>query len=130
MKNDRKQRETWARVDGPHRQDLIESARHIIYNMNRPVDCDRVELLLKRHSYVPTEVKQKIALFWPFDKLPLLQNAFSVRLSTFPKFNLFDMFVVDLMHEVEIGVWRSLFIHLLRILQAVDPRLIHELDLR
>lgn len=40
------------------------------------------------------------------------------------------MFVVDLMHEVELGVWRSLFIHLLRILQAKNPAGIHELDQR
>jgi hypothetical protein len=29
------------------------------------------------------------------------------------------MFHVDLMHEVELGIWRSLFIHLLRILECV-----------
>jgi hypothetical protein len=40
------------------------------------------------------------------------------------------MFVVDLMHEFELGVWRALFIHLLRILQAADKALIHELDSR
>lgn len=40
------------------------------------------------------------------------------------------MLLVDLMHEFELGVWRALFIHLLRLLQAVDPRLAHELDRR
>jgi hypothetical protein len=40
------------------------------------------------------------------------------------------MLVVDLMHEFELGVWRALFIHLLRILYAVDKDLIHELDRR
>jgi hypothetical protein len=40
------------------------------------------------------------------------------------------MFVVDLMHEFELGVWRDLFIHLLRILRAVNQDLIHELDRR
>jgi hypothetical protein len=38
------------------------------------------------------------------------------------------MFVVDLMHEFELGVWRDLFIHLLRILCAANQDLIHELD--
>lgn len=42
---------------------------------------------------------------------------------------MFPMFVVDLLHEVEIGVWRSLFIHLLRILHCGDG-LLHELDRR
>ncbi len=40
------------------------------------------------------------------------------------------MLLPDLMHEVEIGGWRTLFIHLLRILQSIDERLINELDRR
>jgi hypothetical protein len=40
------------------------------------------------------------------------------------------MFVVDLMHEVELGVWKALFIHLLRILETVDKTLVDELDCR
>jgi len=40
------------------------------------------------------------------------------------------MLVVDLMHEFELGVWKALFIHLLRILQSVNAALLHELDHR
>lgn len=40
------------------------------------------------------------------------------------------MFVVDIMHEFELGVWKALFIHLLRMLEAVDKTLIDELDRR
>src|ERR1700683_274671 len=58
-----------------------------------------------------------------------LQNAFSERLCSFG-FNLYLMFIVDLMHEFELGVWRALFIHLLRILQVADKNLVHELDHR
>lgn len=43
---------------------------------------------------------------------------------------MFDMFVVDLMHEVELGVWRALFIHLMRILQATKPTAIADIDHR
>lgn len=44
---------------------------------------------------------------------------------------MYDMFVVDLMHEIELGVWKDTFTHLLRILRAVEgPKLIHELDRR
>jgi hypothetical protein len=57
----------------------------------------------------------------------LAQNAFSIRLGPLG-FNHFQMLVVDLMHEFELGVWKALFIHLLRILQAADKALIHELD--
>ena len=40
------------------------------------------------------------------------------------------MFLVDLMHDFELGEWRSLFIHLLRIVEAVDAKLLIELDRR
>jgi hypothetical protein len=40
------------------------------------------------------------------------------------------MLVVDLLHEFELGVWKYLFIHLLRILQAWDKKLLLELDRR
>jgi hypothetical protein len=62
-------------------------------------------------------------------RLTRLQNAFSNRLGCLG-FNLFLMLVVDLMHEFELGVWKALFIHLLRILNAVDKALINELDRR
>jgi hypothetical protein len=42
------------------------------------------------------------------------------------------MLVVDLMHEFELGVWKALFIHLIRILHAAAPHgvLVAELDRR
>jgi hypothetical protein len=40
------------------------------------------------------------------------------------------MLVVDLMHEFELGVWRAIFIHLLRILDSESETLKHELDKR
>lgn len=40
------------------------------------------------------------------------------------------MLVVDLMHEFELGVWKAIFIHLLRILDSQDENLKHELDKR
>jgi hypothetical protein len=62
-------------------------------------------------------------------ELYLFQNAFSNRLQPLG-FNFFEMLVVDLMHEFELGVWKALFIHLLRILAAKNPALLHELDQR
>lgn len=58
-----------------------------------------------------------------------MENAFSRKLGPLG-FNLYDMLVVDLMHEFELGVWKALFIHLLRILQAYDKALLVELDRR
>jgi hypothetical protein len=36
-------------------------------------------------------------------------------------FNISTMLVVDLMHEVELGVWKGLFAHLIQILYAATP---------
>jgi len=62
-------------------------------------------------------------------KLTLCKNAFSNKLQPLG-FNVFQMLVVDLLHEFELGVWKALFIHLLRILEAVNPALLHKLDQR
>jgi hypothetical protein len=42
------------------------------------------------------------------------------------------MLTVDLLHEFELGVWKSLFTHLIRILYAADRggSLVAELDQR
>jgi hypothetical protein len=42
------------------------------------------------------------------------------------------MLVVDLMHEFELGVWKAIFIHLMRILYAAASggQLVAELDRR
>jgi hypothetical protein len=47
-------------------------------------------------------------------------------------FDVHSMLVVDLMHEFELGVWKSLFTHLIRILHAAAPNgsLVAELDQR
>jgi hypothetical protein len=58
-----------------------------------------------------------------------VQNAFSGKLAPLG-FNLYDMLVIDLMHEFELGVWKALFIHLLWILEAVDKSKVNELDCR
>ena len=58
-----------------------------------------------------------------------IQNAFSDRLSAHG-FNLFSMLVVDLMHEVELGVWKAVFIQLLRLMEATDKGTINKLDNR
>ena len=55
------------------------------------------------------------------------QNAFSSKLAPFG-FNMFSTLVVDLMHEVELGVWKAIFIHLLCILDCQNKGLMHELD--
>jgi len=57
------------------------------------------------------------------------QNAFSEKLSH-TGFNLFMMLVVDLLHEFELGVWKAIFIHLLRILETLKQSQISDMDKR
>lgn len=45
------------------------------------------------------------------------QNAFSAQLSE-QGFNFFSMLVPDLLHEFELGVWKAIFTHLMRILHV------------
>jgi hypothetical protein len=40
------------------------------------------------------------------------------------------MLVVDLLHEFELGVWKAIFTHLLRLLDASKQSMVHELNRR
>lgn len=57
------------------------------------------------------------------------KNTFSERLLQFQT-NYFELLVVDLLHEIEGGVWKAVFTHLLRILIAEGGDMIQELDER
>jgi hypothetical protein len=61
----------------------------------------------------------------------LRQNAFAEALGPLG-FDHYIMLVVDLMHEFELGVWKAVFTHLIRLLYAAGPggRLVAELDRR
>ncbi|KAH7919882.1 hypothetical protein BV22DRAFT_1022211, partial [Leucogyrophana mollusca] len=111
MTRDMSQRKTLARLDDGHRQAAISNARKLIYEQGYAVDSAAVDRLLKPHSLVPT------------------CNAFSEKLTPLG-ICIFSMFTVDLLHEVELGVWRALFIHLLRMLEACKAGHLHELDKR
>jgi hypothetical protein len=126
---DRKQRKTLPRVDDETRRSNIRNAREIIYQNNYAVDSTYVEDILKNQSLVPTVVSIMTDMISADDTDVALQNAFSQRLAALG-FCFFKMLVVDLMHEFELGVWKALFIHLIRILTAVDKKLVDELDRR
>jgi hypothetical protein len=59
----------------------------------------------------------------------VFQNALSTRLANL-EFDIFEILVVDLMHEFELGVWKGLFTHLVRLLNAIDSSMVIELDRR
>ncbi|KAJ7156268.1 hypothetical protein C8R46DRAFT_1004688 [Mycena filopes] len=87
---------------------MITVTRRWIFEKGYLVAGAAVNKVLKPQSWVPTT------------------NAFT----KLPSFNFFTMFVPDLLHEVELGGWKSLFIHLIRILYAYSPISVEKLDER
>ena len=57
------------------------------------------------------------------------KSAFSIRLAQYG-INYFKLFVPDVMHEFDLGVWKSTFTHLIRVLIATGTDAVQELDRR
>ncbi|KAF8577949.1 hypothetical protein K439DRAFT_1648918 [Ramaria rubella] len=90
----------------------VNLARRFIYEKTGyKVNSTAVNNLLQPKSLVPTE------------------NTFSKRLTP-DQFNKYLMFVVGLMHEFELGVWKAVFIHLIRLLSELGPDRVNELNKR
>jgi hypothetical protein len=45
-----------------------------------------------------------------------------------PGLNVYALLTVDLLHEVELGVWKALFTHIICILSVYCPEHVNELD--
>ncbi|KAJ3514106.1 hypothetical protein NMY22_g14847 [Coprinellus aureogranulatus] len=97
---DRQIRDMTRRRDTQDQKLKVQDARDLIFNQLYAVNSPVIEDVLKLTSLVPS------------------QNAFSDRLSNLG-LDIYDMVSVDILHEVEIGVWKTLFIHLLRLLEAL-----------
>ncbi|CEL56121.1 hypothetical protein RSOLAG1IB_07574 [Rhizoctonia solani AG-1 IB] len=102
---------TQRRTEGKQRMTKILEARRLIYELGHSVQSQSVEKLLSGESYVPT------------------MNAFSHRLGEL-KFNIFETFVVDLLHEVELGVWKSVLKHHIRVLHLNGSASVTEFNKR
>ncbi|KAG9082741.1 hypothetical protein FS749_006609 [Ceratobasidium sp. UAMH 11750] len=98
------------RVGNKRYRDKITQARDLIYKHGRSVQSQAVEALLKGESYVPTI------------------NAFTERLGN--AFNIYSALVVDQLHEVELGVWKSVFKHLIRLVHLSGSSAIVEFNKR
>jgi hypothetical protein len=57
------------------------------------------------------------------------QSAFSQRLGKVG-FDIHKAITIDFLHEVELGVWKALFTHLVRMLQSKNKNLVLKLDER
>ncbi|PPQ66257.1 hypothetical protein CVT24_007275 [Panaeolus cyanescens] len=93
------QRRSHKRVDNEYRRFDIEGARRDIYEKGKGAKSKAIEDRLGTDSSIP------------------VRNAFSERLFKHG-FNYYEMFVPDLLHEFELGVWKAVFTHLMRILYA------------
>ncbi|KAJ7189662.1 hypothetical protein GGX14DRAFT_580522 [Mycena pura] len=108
-KNDMRRRQK-IREDSPWYRKIIGTVRRWIFEKGRLVSGTAVDRALKPQSWVPT------------------RNAFS-KLGEHG-LNFFGLFVPDLLHEVELGTWKAVFTHLLRLLNAQGEFLIEKLDER
>jgi len=101
-----------------HVGDIIQLARNFIYKLGRNVAGAAVERLLFAHSWVPNSgvsyCRICFAMLMP-DIEYICRKAWSFG------FDPFVMLVVDLMHEFELGIWKAIFAHLVRLLYAAGP---------
>ncbi|KAI0308698.1 hypothetical protein OF83DRAFT_1191943, partial [Amylostereum chailletii] len=102
---------TSASISGDQQRKTIAAARKLIYQKGYGVSSAAVERLLQDKSLVPTE------------------NVFSSRLGHLG-FNINSILTPDILHDFELGVWKSLFVHLLRLVEYHGPNRLHELDRR
>ncbi|KIO04854.1 hypothetical protein M404DRAFT_142158 [Pisolithus tinctorius Marx 270] len=111
MAHDMRHRVRHVRMDSIERQGRISQAHKLIFQKGAAVNGKRVGYQLDKHSYVP------------------MTNAFSERLLQF-MVNFFLLLVVDQLHEFELGVWKAIFTHLLRVLFVAGGDGIQELNKR
>lgn len=104
----------------------IELVRSWIFKKGTVLNGTAVDGQLKQESLVPTRVSLQVHII---HGLTLeLQNAFSKLLDH--GFNFFSMFVPDLLHEFELGVWKAIFTHLIRIMQKISNEVVSKLNER
>ncbi|KIJ40747.1 hypothetical protein M422DRAFT_173372 [Sphaerobolus stellatus SS14] len=112
LKRDRERRESLARKDThPTLFNVTEARKKIYGKTGLKVNSQSVEALLQPTSCIPT------------------LNTFS-QIVTHQSFNKYQMFTVDLMHEFELGVWKSVLLHLVRLMEQLGPTIINTFNNR
>lgn len=111
----------------------VVEAREFIHS-GSTVDGVKVEHSLGEGSWVPVLVSTTTYLSiddFVFDYTTCSQNTFVEKLGPFG-LDAFRMLVVDFMHECELGTWKALFSHLIRLLYAIPGgnQLVATLDQR
>ncbi|THG95202.1 hypothetical protein EW026_g6403 [Hermanssonia centrifuga] len=110
-KYDRKRQSENGRKDTTFVQMLIAKARKLIFQFGKSITSKAVECKIQPTSLLPT------------------RSAFSIRLASLG-FNHYSLYVYDLLHEFELGVWKANFTHILRVLYAEGGDRIQALNRR
>ena len=119
---------THRRVDDAARRDKVERARKFIFKDGVGVEGQWVKDLLDPQSLTPIRVSFSLFLTVLFT-YSSQQNMFSHKLAEHG-FDMYQMMTVDLLHEFELGVWKAVFTHLLRLLYAAASNGIQQLNRR
>jgi hypothetical protein len=82
----------------------------MIYRLGVCFTSIKLEYILKLLSLVPTMVCVKHVSNLKY--LMALKSAFAEKLGLH-EFNPYPMFVVDLLHKFELGVWKTTFTHII-----------------
>ncbi|KAI0739819.1 hypothetical protein C8Q80DRAFT_1274845 [Daedaleopsis nitida] len=98
-------RRTVLRLDDLATHQHIKRAREMIFKKGFSLSGNRVKALLREHSLTPT------------------QNTFSIRFAQYGV-------NADMMHEFELGVWRGIFDHLVRLLHTQGDNVVKEFNHR
>jgi hypothetical protein len=119
------------RVNSEETQAMVARAMKSVKD-GYAITGDVVDLHLKSQSLLPITVNSASHRLLNYTELTssAIKNAFSSNLGSFG-FDIFQALVVDPLHEFEIGIWKGLYVHLLRLLEAFGKgNLISELDER
>lgn len=113
------------RKDSTIVQRMVDNARRLIFACGYAVGGKAVSEGLK-YSITATKVCLSFTMFKP---LTCLKNAFSQLLLPRGR-NYYSMFPVDILHDFEVGKWKDIFVHLIRILYAYGGGAVADLDAR
>jgi hypothetical protein len=107
------------RLDDDENRQMISKALKDVQK-GYAVTGDVVNVHLKPRSLLPIQVRRPYISGYPNSPQPTMnnQNAFSSSLAQLG-FDIYQALVVDPLHEFEIGVWKGLYLHLLRLLDAL-----------
>lgn len=120
------------RVDDEPLQSSLKKTREWLFTRGYAVSSVHLKRVLDSRSLTPMQVcAQDHHEQCPPINPVVPQSAFSVRLNKVdPAFNFYQMFAPDLLHEFELGVWKGVFTHLLRLLFAQGKDTVQEFDRR